>query len=74
MSTLEKVIEELKTLTPEERQQLRELLDREARSVEQEERIRLAASIRGKYRDVLSSSEEFIARKREETAREDRSR
>jgi Spy/CpxP family protein refolding chaperone len=74
MSTLEKVIEELKTLTPEERQQLRELLDREARSVEQEQRSRLAASIRGKYRDVLSSSEDFIARKREEIAREDRHR
>jgi hypothetical protein len=53
---------------------LRELLDKETRSVEQEERSWLAASIRGKYRDVLSSSEDFSAHKREEIAGEDRRR
>lgn len=74
MSTLEKVIEEVKSLTPEERRQLRELLDREARGAEQEERGRLASAVRGKYRDVLTSSEDFIARKAEEIALEDRPR
>ena len=71
-ATLDKIIEEIRALPPDEKRRLRELLDGEARAVEQEERNRLAAGIRGKYRDVLSSSEDFIARRAEETAREDR--
>jgi hypothetical protein len=67
---LDKIIEEVRALSPEEQQQLREMLDEEGR----ERRNRLAASIRGKYRDVLTSSEVFVARKAEEIALEDRQR
>ncbi len=73
-ATLDRIIEEVRALSPEEQRQLRELLDGEARKTEQEERNRLAASIRGKYRDVLTSSEDFAARKAEEIALEDRRR
>jgi regulator of replication initiation timing len=69
---LEQVIEEAKSLTLEEQRQLREALEDEAHSAEQAERDQLASSIRGKYADVLSSSEEFAARKAEEIALEDR--
>ena len=69
--TLEQVIEEAKSLTPEEQRQLREALDTQAHSVEQAERDRLASSIRGKYANMLTSSEEFAARKAEEIALED---
>jgi hypothetical protein len=71
--TLERVIEDAKSLTLEEQRQLREALDEEKRSIEQAERDRLASSIRGKYVDVLSSSEDFAAQKAEEIALEDRS-
>jgi regulator of replication initiation timing len=71
-ANLEQIIEEAKSLTLEEQRQLREALDKEARTAEQEERDRLASSIRGKYANVLSSSEEFAARKAEEIALEDR--
>jgi hypothetical protein len=73
-ATLDKIIEEVRTLTPEERQQLLELLEHETHGSEQSRRDALSRTIRGKYRDVLSSSEEFIARKAAETAREDRAR
>jgi hypothetical protein len=70
--TLEQLIEEAKSLTPDEQRQLREALDRELRAAQQEERDRLAGGIRGKYRDVLIGSEEFAALKAEEIALEDR--
>lgn len=70
--TLEEIIEEAKTLSPDEQRRLREALEKEERSVEQLERDRLANSIRGKYASVLTSSEKFAARKAEEIALEDR--
>jgi hypothetical protein len=70
--TLEQLIEEAKSLTPDEQRQLREALDRGLRAAEQAERDRLASSIRGKYANVLISSEEFTALKAEENALEDR--
>jgi hypothetical protein len=71
-SALDKIIEDVRALSPEEQQQLRELLDRETQNSEQAKRLSLSSTIRGKYRDVLNSSEEFIARKAAETVREDR--
>ena len=73
-ATLDRIIEEVRALPPEEQRRLRQMLDREAHDVEEEERGRLASGIRGKYRDVLSSSEEFAARKAEEIALEERRR
>ena len=74
MATLEQIIEEAKRLSPDEQQKLREALDSEIRSTEQEKRNLLSASIRGKYRDILTSSEEFIAGKAEEITQEDHRR
>ena len=71
-ATLDRIIEETKSLTPEEQQQLRAALDAQVRPAEQAERDRLASQIRGKYADLLSSSEEFARRKAEEIALEDR--
>jgi hypothetical protein len=70
--TLERIIEDAKLLTPEEQRSLRETLDQDSRTAEQIERDNLASSIRGKYANVLSSSDEFAARKAEELALEDR--
>lgn len=67
-ATLDKIVEEFRTLEPEEQGRLLELLEREKRS---SERAALARSVRGKYAHVLTSSEDFIALKREETRRED---
>jgi len=73
-ATLDRIIEEVKALPPAERQQLRQLLDDEADNNERARRASLARAIRGKYRDVLTSSEEFAARKAQEIALEDRRR
>jgi hypothetical protein len=70
--TLEEIIEAVKALSPDEQRQLREALEKDSRSAEQLERDRRANSIRGKYANVLTSSEEFAARKAEEIALEDR--
>ncbi len=69
-ATLDRIIEEVRQLPPDEQQRLRDVLDEER----QERKHRPAESIRGKYRDVLTSSEEFAARKAEEIALEDHRR
>ncbi|HEX6183112.1 MAG TPA: hypothetical protein VFZ44_04305 [Pyrinomonadaceae bacterium] len=66
-TTLDRIIEEVRALTPDEQQQLREMLEREARAAE-------LRRIRGKYAGVNVSSETFAAEKDEEIAREDRCR
>lgn len=63
--TLEQVIEEAKSLTPDEQRQLREALDIEARTAE-------LRRIQSKYAHLTTSSEDFAARKVEEIALEDR--
>jgi hypothetical protein len=73
-ATLDKIIEEVRTLSPEEQRQLREMLDREAQASEQSRRAALSRSIRGKYAHLGVSSDEFAARKAEEIALEDRHR
>jgi hypothetical protein len=67
-ATLERMIEEFRALEPEEQGQLLEMLEREKRI---SDRATLARSIRGKYAHIQTSSEDFIAQKREETRRED---
>ena len=66
-TTLDRIIEEVRALNPDEQQQLREMLEREARTAE-------LRRIQGKYDDVNISSETFAAEKAEEIAREDRCR
>jgi hypothetical protein len=70
-ATLDKIIEEVRALSPEEQRQLREMLERETHISEQLRRAALSESIRGKYAHVQTSSEDFIAQKHEETRRED---
>lgn len=66
-ATLDRIIEEVRALSPDEQQQLRELLEREARTAE-------LRRIQGKYAGTNVSSESFAAEKTEEIAREDRRR
>jgi hypothetical protein len=73
-ATLDKFVEEFRALPPEEQQQLLEMLERERPGSAKARRAALAGQLRGKYRDVLSSSEDFMARRAEETAEEDRRR
>ena len=73
-ATLDKIIEEVRALSPEEQQQLREMLERETRSFEQSRRAALSRTIRGKYAHLGVSSDDFAARKAEEIALEDRHR
>lgn len=64
-ATLDRLIEEVRALNPDEQRQLREVLDREARTAE-------LRRIQGKYAGANVSSETFAAEKAAEIAREDR--
>lgn len=64
-ATLDRIIEEVHALSPQEQEQLRAMLEREARTAE-------LRRIQGKYADADVSSESFAAEKAEEKAREDR--
>jgi hypothetical protein len=68
-STLEKILEEVKTLSSDEKVQLRELLAQEPPPAKDVAFIR---QVRGKYKHALSSTEEFMARKQEEIEIEER--
>ena len=72
-TTLDKIIEEVRQLSPDEQRQLRELLDGgEPHDAERMRRTALSRTIRGKHAHLGVSSEEFAARKAEEIALEDR--
>jgi|WetSurMetagenome_2_1015567.scaffolds.fasta_scaffold441424_2 hypothetical protein len=62
-STLEKILEEVKALSPGEKTQLREILAGEPPPAKDVAFIR---QVRGKYKHALSSTEDFMARKQEE--------
>lgn len=64
-ATLDKIIEEVRSLSSEEREQLLELLDAETRTAE-------LRHIQSKYAHLTTSSEAFAARKLEEIEMEDR--
>ncbi len=70
-ATLDKIIEEVRTLPLEERQKLLELLERETGGSERARRAALSRQIRGKYAHLPTGSEAFIALKHEETMLED---
>ncbi|MGI8469549.1 MAG: hypothetical protein ACR2N3_13965 [Pyrinomonadaceae bacterium] len=71
---LEEIIEKIHALPFVERRKLREILNNEDEEIEKERqrRIKLSKKIMGKYRDSLSSTDEFIAGKQEEIEMEDR--
>lgn len=66
-ATLDRIIEEVRQLPPDEQQRLREVLDREARTAE-------LRRIQSKYAHLTTSSESFAMRKAQEIALEDRRR
>ncbi len=65
--TLEEVVKQVKSLTPDQLRQLREALGKEARTGE-------LRRIQGKYAHLTTNSESFAARKPEEIELEDRPR
>lgn len=68
-ATLEKILEDVKTLTPDEQQQLRAMLNREMTTAEQKHaRLR---QVQAKYAHLPTSSEDFAARKQAEIDLED---
>ena len=71
---LEEIIEKIHTLPFVERRKLREILASEEEDLEKERqrRLELSKQIMGKYRNSLSSVDEFIARKQEEIEKEDK--
>ncbi|MHB0939265.1 MAG: hypothetical protein ACYDCO_23525 [Armatimonadota bacterium] len=64
------LLEKLNMLTPEQRKAVEELV--ESFVPTQQEPPREKVSLRGKYKHVLTSSEEFCRRKQEEIDLEDR--
>ena len=64
-SVLETIMEEVKSLTPDERQKLLEAL-------EQEQRAELVRSVRGKYANLGVSTEDVLRSKAEEIELEER--
>jgi hypothetical protein len=69
-----KILKELPGLSSEERQHLRKELERESLAPRVPPDPEVIRAIKGKYADVLSPSEEFIARKAQEIDLEDRRR
>ena len=73
-AVLEEIVEKVHSLPFAEKRVLREMLNNEEEDFEKEKRRRIALSkkVRGKYKESLSSVDEFLTRKREETDREDK--
>ncbi len=69
---LEEIIEKLKLLSEAEQQKLTEVIEQQKRMKAETERRAFIRSLKGKYKDSLSSVDEFIARKQEEIAFEDK--
>jgi DNA repair ATPase RecN len=74
MSTavLEEVLEKVGELTLEEQAKVRETIEQNEREAERERRLAVSKQIMGKYRDKLSSVDEFLVRKQEEIDMEDK--
>ena len=71
---LERILDEVQSLTPEERRQLREFLELEPDASPPPRPADLVRQIQGSYAHVPTSSEAFIARKAEEIELENRRR
>lgn len=68
----EQILLQLRALPLEEKQRVWEALEEEMRAAEQARRIEAAQHIRGKYKNLIPSSEDFLARKHEEVELEER--
>lgn len=70
---LKEVLEKVSELTLEKQSQVREAIERNEREAEKEkQRVEFVRSLSGKYKDKLSSVDEFIVRKQEEIELEDK--
>jgi metal-dependent amidase/aminoacylase/carboxypeptidase family protein len=69
---VEQVLAQVRALSREEQQQLWERLKEDVHAAERAARIEASRRIRGKYKNILSGTEEFMARKREEVELEER--
>jgi hypothetical protein len=69
---LTRIFQEVRTLTSEERRQLREFLERQSPPSEAARAAALVHQVRGKYAHVPTSSEAFAASKTEEIELENR--
>ncbi len=66
-ATLDRIIEEVRTLTADERRELLALIEKDERTAD-------LRRIQGKYKRMTTSSDAFAARKAEEIELEDRPR
>lgn len=71
MATVEQILEQTRHLMPHEKHQLLETIKREFEE-ERAARLKKIEEVQGKYSGKLSSVDEFIARKADEIALEDR--
>ncbi len=69
---LEEIIEKVRLLSEEEQQKLAEVIEQQKQIKAEAERRAFIRSLKGKYKDSLSSVDEFIARKQEEIELEDK--
>ena len=67
---IHKIVESVRALNPRERQELAEVLEREALFLSGPSRKEIARAVFGKYAHVPTSSEQFIARKHEDLGAE----
>ncbi len=74
MSTavLEEIIKKLELLSEAEHQRLAEVIEQQKQMKAEAERRAFIRSLKGKYKNSLSSVDEFIARKQEEIELEDK--
>jgi hypothetical protein len=71
---LDKIIDEVKTLSADERRELRSVLDQTVQADEIGHRQASVRAVKGKYADLGLSSEDFAASKAREIELEDRPR
>ncbi len=72
VAIFEEVLEKVKLLSIDEQLKLREVIEQNEREEKRRKHVELVRSLCGKYRDQLSSVDEFLARKQEEIDLEDK--
>lgn len=71
-AVLEEIIEKIALLSANEQERLFKAVEEQKRTKASADRHAFIRGLRGKYKDGLSSVDEFIARKQEEIELEDR--
>ena len=71
-ATLDRIADEVRALSPDERRQLRDFLDRTMKEDDAARQAALVRGIKGKYAHLGLSSDDFAAAKAEEIKLEER--